>query len=162
MSEGPRPSPAAALRTAVKARFLPLMVQRGFVVDRSRQPVFTTFRRQVDGRVQVCELQWDKRGSARFVVNFGEVPAHGVARQGRPVPPGEVLVFDCQPMLRLQRRRGRTLGSWFQLRRPLLRQLATLTRDDSPDAVVDALVAALPEMDAWWSTRLLGPHVQGG
>lgn len=151
----------ASLRSALRASLFPLAAARGFVLDRSAQPQFMTFRRQSGGEVHVFDVQWDKSGQPRFIINFGKAPARGVMRQGTPVPADQVEVYDCHPMLRLQRRRGGSMGCWFQLRRPLLPQLTRWSRDYSPDEVAQSVVARFEEVESWFRSGERGPHVHG-
>jgi hypothetical protein len=150
-----------ALRSALKTVFFPHAEAHGFVIDKSKQPQFTVFRRRLGDRVQVFDVQWDKYGLPRFVLNFGEAPATGLVRQGQPVAPQDVQVYDCLPSLRLQRRRGGSMRCWFQLRRPLLEQLTSLSREYSPEEVAHAVTDSFAEVEAWWRTRAKGPHVHG-
>lgn len=149
------------LRSALKATLFPIAAARGFVIDKSAQPQFTTFRRLTGGEVHVFDVQWDKSGKPRFIINFGKAPARGVTRQGKPVAPERIEVYDCKPMLRLQRRRGGSMACWFQLRRPLLQQLASMSREYSPDEVAQSVVACFQEVEAWLSSGVKGPHVHG-
>jgi hypothetical protein len=150
-----------ALRSALKSTLFPLAQARGFVVDRSAQPLFTTFRRRRGDELHVFDIQWDKSGRPRFVINFGKAPAEGVLRQGVPVAAEQIEVYDCVPRLRLQRRRGGSIVCWFQLRRPLWRQLLTLQREDSPQAVAASVVGCFAELEAWLERGECGPHVHG-
>jgi hypothetical protein len=147
------------LRRALKATFIPHALARGFDMDVRHQPLFTVFRRTVGSVVQVFEIQWEKYGSPRFVLNFGDVPLDGTHISGAPIIPQEIQPHDCRPRLRLQRRRGGSLACWFQLRKPLWLQLVTLRRDYTPAEVVHELLSAYPEMEEWWQSRRTGAHV---
>jgi hypothetical protein len=149
-----------ALRAALRQSLFPVLEHRGFVIDKSGQPLFTTFRRRVGDDVHVIDLQWDKYGRPNFVLNFGKAPAQGIVRQGQPVPADKAEVFDCQPRLRLQRARGRTTASWYRLRRPWLEQIVRWSRDRNPDEVVGDVVAHLQELEAWYRDGIKGPHVK--
>ena len=148
-----------ALRRALKATLFDHAQRQGFVLDTRGQPRFSTFRRRVGDTLQVFDLQWDKNGSPRFVINFGEAPAEGVLRQGVRVAPEDIEVYDCRPSLRLQRKRGGTMGCWFQLRRPLLEQLISLSRRYTPEQVAAAATDAFAEVEQWWADKAMGPHV---
>lgn len=149
-----------ALRAALKHTLFPLLERRGFLIDKSGQPLFTTFRRRVGDDVHVIDLQWDKYGRPNFVLNFGKAPAQGIVRQGEQVRPEQAEVFDCQPRFRLQRAHGRTVASWYRLRRPWLQQIVLWSRDRSPDDVVGEVVAHLHEVEAWYRDGIEGPHVK--
>lgn len=149
------------LRSALKKVFYPHAEAKGFTIDKSGQPHTTTFRRLVGETVQVFNIQWDKYGKPRFVINFGDAPATGVQRYDKSIPATHIEPFDCKPSLRLQRRRGGAMSCWFQLRRPLLKQLASLSREYSPEEVVDYVLSCFPEMEQWWSLRTKGIHIHG-
>jgi hypothetical protein len=150
-----------SLRSALKATLFPLAAAHGFVIDKSAQPQFTTFRRHSGDEVHVFDVQWDKNGEPRFVINFGKAPAKGVTRQGAPVAAENLEVYDCKPMLRLQRKRGGSMSCWFQLRRPLHQQLTSWSRDYSPDEVAQSVVASFSEVESWLISGVKGPHVHG-
>jgi hypothetical protein len=150
---------AQELRQLVKARFFPHVEARGFVRASSTHPQFSVFRRFARDKVQVLNVQWDKYGAPRFLVNFGEGPKEGVRLWGRHVA-GEVLEpQDCPESGRLQRKRGPYLRCWFQLNKPLLEALRTMERRYSAETVVDQLVGAFPEVEAWWENRTVGAHL---
>src|SRR5581483_1942949 len=139
------------LRRALEHVLYPFVLARGFVLDESEQPVFTTFRREAGATVHIFDIQWDKSGTPRFILNFGEAPAARGARH----------VWECSTRLTLQRKQGGSMACWFQLRRPLLQQLTARSREYTPDQVAHAVVDAFPEMEAWWASKTRGPHVHG-
>lgn len=81
------------LRRELKARFYPFFAARGFVLDTTHAPFSVDFRRITAGGVDVFDLQWDKSGQPRFVVNFGHCPADGVVHHGEQVAPDKVLAY---------------------------------------------------------------------
>lgn len=149
------------LRAALKATLFPHAQALGYAVDTSHQPQFTVFRRRVGAEVHLFEVQWDKSGRPRFVINFGKASAEGVVWNGEAIAPDKLEVHHCRPWLRLQRRRGGSMGCWFQLRRPLIEQVLTLSREYTPDEVAHAVVACFAEVEEWFSSGAKGPHVHG-
>lgn len=147
-----------ALRAALKATLFPLAQTHGFVIDKSAQPQFTTFRRQSGAEVHVFDVQWDKHGRPRFVINFGKALVGGVSSRGT-LEAERAEVYDCTPAFRLQRKRGGSMSCWFQLRRPLLQQLTAWSRDATPDEVAQSVVDCFPEIEAWFSAGVIGLHV---
>jgi hypothetical protein len=150
---------AQELRERVKRDFYPYAQARGFVRARSDHPHFTVFRRYTADTVQVFSVQWDKHGAPRFVVNFGEGPKAGSTLWGKHIPGEALQPNSCRESGRLQRRRGPTLGCWFQFNKPVFEALRTLERRYSAEAVVGQLLAAFPEVEAWWQDRTVGPHL---
>ena len=141
MTRGTRPVRSNPLRAAVKGRFYPFAESRGFVREKSHNPLFILFRRTTDTAVHVFELQWEKYGRPCFVINFGEGPS------------GESIG-------RLQPRQGAYLRHWFHIRKPWLEAIATMKRSYEPEQVVDQLIALFPELEAWWDEKRVGPHLR--
>jgi hypothetical protein len=94
------------LRDAVKEHFYPFVERRGFVRSKSRNPLFTVFRRTTSEAVHVFEVQWDKYGKPRFVINFGEAPPGGLDVGGAHVSANEVEPYHCATFGRLTRTRS--------------------------------------------------------
>ena len=147
------------LRSALKSVLFPHVEALGYVIDKSHQPQFTVFRRQSGSEVHLFEVQWDKHGRSRFIINFGKAPSEGVVVQGESVGPGKLEVHHCRPWLRLQRKRGGSMRCWFQLRRPLFEQVLSLSREYAPTEVAQSVVSSFEEVEAWLSSGVKGPHV---
>ncbi|KQZ40063.1 DUF4304 domain-containing protein [Duganella sp. Root1480D1] len=146
---------ANPLREAIKRYFYPYAESQGFKRAKSSHPQFTSFRRFQGERIHVFDVQWDKYGRPRFIVNFGEANVNNVG-----VPKMEVETQHCNHMYRLQRKKGGSYSCWFQLRKPWLEALSSRRLKYQPEEVVDQLIAYFLEMEAWWSDKLEGPHVQ--
>jgi len=151
---------ASPLREAVKSQFYPFMKARDFVRAKSTSPLETVFRRLTPDKVQVCELQWEKYGGPCFVLNFGEGPIAGVEVHGIHVPADEFHPYHSASLGSLQPRNGPHMRHWFRLRKPLLEAIASRSRWYNPDAVVAQLIELFPEVEAWWSEKRPGPHLQ--
>src|SRR6266480_2430136 len=125
-------SRATALREAVKGMFYPFASDRGFIRGKGSS-MFTPFRRIRGTSAHVFDIQWDKYGSPRFVINFGEAPSGGVTFQGELVPAEKVEPSHCRLNGRLQRWRGGSLRTWFQLSKPWPETLRTFRWAYSPE-----------------------------
>ena len=79
------------MRRAVADAFVPVAEATGFHHDRRPMPATLTFRRTVGGQVQILEIQWEKYGRPRFVLDYGACPAAGFAIDGRVFPPEEAF-----------------------------------------------------------------------
>jgi hypothetical protein len=152
-------SPATGLRNAVTARFYPYAESRGFVRAKSKNPLFTVFRRARGDTMQVFDVQWDKSYRPLFVINFTEGPIGGVEFAGAHVPAEDFETFHCWPRGRLKRKPGGSLRCWFRLKKPLIEAIMSMSRWYEPDEVVDQLIACFPEVEAWWADKHEGPHV---
>jgi hypothetical protein len=163
---GPSTSPldvrmghTTTLRQELKRRFFPLVEARGFVRDESQAPHIITFRRLGTQKVEVFSLAWDKYGRPMFRISFNEAPIAGVTVRGVHIAAIKLNPQDPSFPLSLGRSQGPTLRSWFQLKKPLLERVRTWHRDYSPAHVVDTLLEAYAEMEEWWNSGAIGPHV---
>lgn len=149
---------ASLLREAVKTRFYPLALERGFVRGLATS-LMTPFHRISGDRVHWFEIQWDKYHRPFFVLNFSEfsvAEAGGVTTAPALFPPATV---SRDGIGRLQRKKGGSLSGWFRLKKPLSWQLLTLQRYYSPDEVADQLIEAFEELEAWWENGTEGLHI---
>jgi hypothetical protein len=150
---------SSELRQVLQERFYPFADQQGFVRSKSSHPHFMVFRRQREAVIHVFDVQWDKYHKPRFVINFGAALATSMDAAGTPVPAEHVNPSDCTIVRRLQRQRGGSMGCWFQLRKPWLEVLRSGALSYSPAEAVDQAILAFAEVEAWWATRVEGPHV---
>jgi len=148
------------LRRALKTLFIPYAVDRGFVVDERSQPRSTVFRRRVRNRVEMFEVQWEKYGTPRFAVHFGTCPAEGLHINGTVHPPEETLPTWCPDAGSLQPRRGTSSRSWFRQDSGLLPRLLGRPALRPPGDVVDELCRLFPELETYWASGELGPHIR--
>jgi hypothetical protein len=147
------------LRRAIKKTFVPYLQERGFSLDMRRAPASFTFRKIDAQAVYVCDIQWEKYGTPRFVVNFGKCGAQGVIVRGKEVMPGDIFP-ECTPEHgRLQPGRSRTTGGWFRQDRPLLKRLLSRSRYYPAEQVVAQLMALFAEVESFWISGTLGPHM---
>jgi hypothetical protein len=140
---------ANPLREAVKQHFYPFAESKGFDRAKSTHPHFTTFRRIGPDIVHIFDVQWDKYGRARFVLNFGEAE--------RGLTTDALEVQDCKVLCRLQP--GRNSPRWWRLMKPWTEMLRTGRFRYTPEEVVDQVIASFAEVEAWWSEKMEGPHV---
>jgi hypothetical protein len=147
------------LRRELKATFFPLLESKGFAIDTSSAPTFTRFRRTVSECVHLVEVQWDKYGRPRFVVNFGACPHDGMQIRGEHFPVEKVFVGWLAENGRLQPRRGHSSANWFSQEPSLLLRLFGLARLRAADAVVSQLMSLFPEVEAYWTMGVVGRHL---
>lgn len=149
---------ASPLRDALKATFYPFASKQGFVRGRATS-IVTPFRRMRGGRVQVFEVQWDHNGRPRFVINFGEASADGVEFAGQKVSAQQLDPSQCELQGRLQRWRGGSPRTWFQLSKPWPETLRTFRWEYSPEEVAAQVVSCFSELEAWWANKQEGRHI---
>lgn len=148
------------LRRELKRRFYPFAAGRGFVVDTSSGPSSVDFRRFTATHVDVFDLQWEKYGRPRFVLNFGKASASGVTHFGETVLPEKVLSYMGPQSGRLRPGGGAGTSSWFCQDRPFFRRVVLRQADQPAANVVDLLLALFPEVDEWFKHGRLGPHMK--
>jgi hypothetical protein len=148
------------LRRALKATFIPYVVERGFVVDSRSQPRSTEFRRRVGNVVQIFSLQWEKYGTPRFAVHFGTCPAEGLSVNGTLHAPEDTLPTWLPESGTLQPGRGPASRFWFRQDASLLQRLMGKPAVRSSTAPVDELLALFPELERYWATGSVGPHLK--
>jgi len=151
---------STSLRAALKKRLIPFAEERGFSVDHSSQPISTTFRRRRDDMVHAFDIQWDKGGRPRFVVNCGMSSLRAVPDEKKESASREIWPFAADESGRLFRRRGLLLGSWFRLDVPAYKRLFLFRSSYEPDAVVSELLVLFPELETWWSLGVVGAHMR--
>ena len=151
---------STSLRAVLKKRFIPYAEERGFCVDLRHQPISTTFRRRRGDTVHAFDIQWDKGGRPRFVVNCGMSALQSFPEEKKESALLEVWPFAADVSGRLFRRRGLLLGNWFRLDVPIHWRLLLFRSSYDPDMVVDELVERFPEVETWWSSGVVGPHMR--
>jgi len=140
-------SKSKPLREALKKRFYPFAQSSGFVRGKATS-MFTPFERVADGKIQFFEIQWDKGNRPRFVINFGEYPSSEKTDAKQPMASG-----------RLQRWRGGSYRTWFQISKPWGETLRTFKWSYEPDEVAIHLIECFSELEVWWSSKEEGQHV---
>jgi hypothetical protein len=144
----------------LKARFFRHAADRGFVIDERNHPRSTTFRRSRDGRVDIFEVQWDKYGKPRFAVHFGACAAEGLRINDKLFSPDETFPTWCPDAGTLQPRKGTSSRSWFRQDTRFFQRLLGRSALRDPEHVVGELLAIFPELERYWSTGEIGPHMR--
>lgn len=147
------------LRRELKKRFYPFATEQGFRIDRINSPFSIDFRRMTAEGIDVFDLQWEKYGRPRFIVNFGHCPPGGVLHHGEQIPPDRVLSYMGPFSGRLQPGKGWGTDGWFCQDRPFFRRVVLRQRPRPPAHVVDELLALFSELDEWFRHRRWGPHM---
>jgi hypothetical protein len=148
------------LRREIKNRFFPLMTAKGFSTDLRGAPFFIGFRRMTPEAIHVCDIQWEKYGRPRFVINFGRCSLAGVICHGQPTRPEDVTASATPVRGRLAPGRHSTVGGWFRQDRPLIESIVYRSRLRPPAEVVMTLLTLFHEVEDWWENGLVGPHIR--
>ena len=147
------------LRREIKQRVRPLLAAKGFALDQRHAPQSVAFRRTTADAVHLLEIQWEKYGKRRFVVNFGRCSPGGVVVRGERIAAADVFPSVAPVNGRLQPGKGGSTAAWFRQDRSLLARL--LGRPPRPASeVVSQLIELLAELDAFFERGDLGPHLR--
>ena len=150
----------SALRDQVRNTFVPFVRDAGFEATSRRGNLFMEFRRDAGSVIHVLEIQWEKYGRPRFVINYGTCPSSGIDVQGKHFAPADVCAGWLPDSGRLRPGRGATTASWFRQDYPLLKQLLLRTRCRAASEVVAEAVHLFAELEAYWGSGALGTHMR--
>lgn len=149
------------LRAAVKDLLIPYIESRGFQSDKrgAYQPdtyahLFKRFCRPAGTSLQLLNIQHEKYGRPKFVLNFGSVPPDGVMYYGYHYPQDKTSLAALPVWARLCERRIWGLR-WFGY--PLIK--IPWLRNPSPEDIVQRAIAAFPQVEAWLVDGTKGPNV---
>jgi hypothetical protein len=142
---------------------IPFLLERGFAQhslsneDAKNRELrvgfpFGYMKRRNGALLELVEVQLDKHGMPKFVLNFGAVPPEGIVLPWVRLSQEDATVSALPDGLRLYRRPR--LLVWFAL--PWL----PTNRQRRAVKAVDRAIALYPEMEAWFSTRSMGPHLR--
>jgi hypothetical protein len=112
------------------------------------------------GEVHLFDIQWEKYGTPRFVVNFGTCPEDGLLIDGKRLSSEEVAASWAPVRGRLQPKRGFSTRSWFRQDKPLLSRLFSAEKMYPPSDVVAQLLKHFEELEEYWSNGNIGVHMQ--
>jgi hypothetical protein len=91
---------------------------------------------------------------------FGICPAAGTVLDGKHCSWQEVGAGGLPVMGRLHARSGATTASWFRQDKPFLERLLTAQKSYASAQVVAQLIALFPEVETYWRTGTVGPHLR--
>ena len=148
------------LRRAIKADFVPLLEGKGFLTDQRYMPQFLIFRRRTPEHIYVCDIQWEKYGRPRFVVNFGSCGSLGVVCYGKDVEPNDIWAAATPWRGRLMPGRPPSTRSWFRQDRRLLQRLWQGSGLRPPGEVVCELIELFLEVENYWESGVVGAHIR--
>jgi hypothetical protein len=113
---------------------------------------FGRMKRARGSELEILEIQFDKRGGARFVVNFGKVPPEGVSLPWGHFGQNEISASGLPNAFRLYS--VAMWSKWFSL--------GWLARNYNARAtdVVSRAIALYPEVESWFVSSAVGPHIR--
>lgn len=148
------------LRRELKRRFYPFAAEHGFQIDTSPGPSGVDFRRFRAEGIDVFNLQWEKYGRPRFIVNFGQCPPDGATHFGERIAPDKVQVYMGSASGRLYANKSAETRSWFCQDHGFFRRVLLRQRDRPAAEVVDELLCRYQELEEWFQHRRIGLHLR--
>ena len=147
------------IRREIEQTFVPHVLARGFVIDRSEAPDSLKFGRSCAGDVQMFDIQWDKHGRPRFTINFASCPPTGLSIGGKHYAAKDVGAgWHGVSHGRLQPTTG-LKQSWFGPDEPVLAGASPSAGRQTPGELVGVLLGLFPELEAYWASGAVGPHM---
>ena len=131
------------LREELSARLIPELQRRGFIGPARimGNQLLHSFKRRRGAMHEVLEIQFEKSGLPRFVVNLSLEPVEGAAHI---VESGGTIVAA-----RATPRPGKFTRNWFRADPSLFARLTGARSRES--AAVSEVLAMLDEFESWWS-----------
>ena len=148
------------LRRAIKRSFDPLMEGKGFRTDSRDMPHFLAFRRVTPERIYVCDIQWEKYGRSRFVLNFGSCGPQGVVCHGKEIKPADITPSATPWSGRLMPGSPSSTSGWFRQDRSLLQGFWKGSSLKPPDEIIRNLIDLFPEIEDYWKSGTIGKHIR--
>jgi len=151
------------LLSEMERRFIPFLIQQGFVQhgltssEQGSSELLLAFplgylKRPRGDSLELIEVQFDKNGRARFVINVGVVPPEGVTLPWGHFTQNDVRASGLPESYRLYSRRGSM--TWFSTGwYPFSAELRAAK-------TVDRAIDLYDEVNLWFSAQTVGPHLR--
>ncbi len=147
----------------LKNRLIPVFINEGFEVftltpEEQKSPEMRTafplgrLKRWKDKQLEIVELQFDRCGKAKFVINFGVAPEEGVTLPWTHIDQEYADVSSLSEAYRLFSNSVWT--GWFEIGW-LLKKNETNIK-----LIVNQAIALIPEIEIWFSTGAVGKHMR--
>jgi hypothetical protein len=154
-------SKAQELRSAVEQLLVPYVTSRGFEADTREiykpdphRHLFKRFLRKNGDKLELLDIQFEKHGRPKFVLNFGVVPPEGVHYYGHLYTQQNAGVAALPVWGRLCMRRPWGLR-WFGF--PFVK--VPLLRNPSADEVAREAIQTFSQVELWFRDKTRGPNV---
>ena len=145
--------------TVLRQRIRKLLESRGFTYDSRQSPQCMNFRRISPTDVHLLAINWEKTGRPRFVVMFSKAGKRGVVYHGELVLASDLLIEHSPKLGFLAPKDHRFTQGWFRLDPALLYRLLH-PRFRGIESVVEQFASLLNEIEEYWSTGSVGPHIR--
>lgn len=149
------------IRHAIREEFEPWMVRKGFQMTRKQGSTSVIFRKTCSDKIRLCDIQWDKYGKSRFVMNFGCCSIKGIVTwEGRMIMPEDMYPSWSPVWGRLTD--GFLIAGlgWFRLDPPWYKWPWIKACHQSPAVLIARLKERFIEVEEFWETGKNGPHIR--
>lgn len=151
------------LLSDIQNRLLKVFVDSGFVVfpltpeEQKSSEIKKAFPlgrlKRVNGKkLEIVEIQFDKYGKTKFVINFGVAPEEGVILPWTRIEQNDADVSALSEAFRLYSRS--IYPSWFEL------GILSEETEENVKKIVSKAIDLYPEIETWFSTRVIGKHMR--
>jgi len=147
------------LRQEIKRTFIPYVQGQKFDLVKSTR-LFMEFRRVRQDVVNFFDIQFEKCGQPRFIVNYGTCPSAGLSINGKHFTPKEISASWLPDSGRLMPGKGATTANWFRQDKPLFARIVSREPLRTATQVVSELLLLFQELEVYWSTGALGSHMR--
>ena len=155
-------SKSQQLRAAVKSQLVPFLHSCGFETDNreiwKHDPYGhqrCRFMRWNGDKLELVNVQFDKHGRAKFVINLGVVPANGVDYVGSHYAQMDADISALPQNARLYAGNP-YLMHWFGF--PVLK--VPVLRNPSAEDVVKDAIRVFPQAETWLREGKVGPNIR--
>lgn len=147
----------------IENRLIKVFVDNGFVVfpltpEEQKSPEIKKafplgrLKRTNDKILEIVEIQFDKHGKAKFVINFGVVPEAGVTLPWTHIEQNNADVSALSEAYRLYSQS--LFPNWFEL------GILSEKTEENVKKLVDKAIALYPEIETWFSSKVVGKHMR--
>lgn len=147
------------LRKEIKKNFIPFVKEKGFSSSMRFAPVSFDFKKITDEEIWVFDIQWEKYGTPRFVVNFAKCTKDGVNYFGKHYSEKDITPAVIPISGRLQPNNGTSSRSWFRQDKTLLVKLISSNKQKPAEEVVNQLIDLFKELEQYFKNGEIGKHL---
>jgi hypothetical protein len=149
------------LRREIKKSFIPFAESQGYKSTMQFAPTTFDFIKKTDKEILVFDIQWEKYGFPRFVVNFGKCAKHEVENILDLYSAKEINPAITPIKGRLQPKKGFTTASWFRQDKNFFIKLISSNKNRPATEVVNQLMELFVEIEEYFINGTIGEHFDG-
>ena len=113
---------------------------------------FGRLKRKQGEKLEIAEIQFDKYGKLKFIINFGVVPENGVTLPWTHISQQDADVAALSEAYRLYS--SSIWSAWFSVGWLAQKNVENVKK------TVDKAINLYPEIENWFSTGTMGKHMR--